>query len=320
VKEVDGQGVRGFRIWVGGGLGSPPRAAQLLEDFTSAEDLLITVEAAIRVFDRLGNRDDVFRARMKFVIDRIGIGEFRRLVLKERWAIRATKAGDPEMRVESEIVKRKLPGVVETVDDGGVYARWFETNVLSQKQEGYYAVTVTLPGGDVTARQFGALAEIAERYGDGTVRTTIRQNLVLRWIEGGDVERVYRDLERVDMVWPGADTVCDVVGCAGADTCNLGITRSHRLAMKLSESLSAAEGLMLDEDLEGVSIKVSGCPNACGQHHVATIGLFGETVTKVPAKRVPDAISKILVLYREKRQAGETFLSWVDRTLSEQGE
>lgn len=357
VKEVNGQQVKGFRIHVGGGLGTPPRPAYLIEEFTPAKDLLLTIEAVIHVFDRLGNRENTFKARMKFVIEQLGLDEFRRLVQKERWALRATKAGNPEIQIDdaeewgngrhiaAEQHNRSIDA--ETADNG--FDRWFRTNVVQQKQKGFYAVTMMLIGGDITARQLNILADVAEKYGDGRARTTIRQNIVLRWINSADLRSLYQDLIKADLALPGADTICDVVGCPGADTCNLGVTRSHRLAMKLSEHLAASDDLMLDKDLNGVSIKVSGCPNSCGQHHIATIGFFGsaqrvngrmvphyhllmggkvydgtvrfgDTMMMIPAKKVPEAVSKIVELYRDQRLEGESFQSWVDRLFSDRGE
>ena len=349
VKSLNGRQVKGFRIYVGGGLGSPPRAAHLLEEFTPAEDLDLTCEALIRVFDRTGNRDNIFRARMKFIIDRLGIKEFRRLIFKERQVLQATKPGDPTTIVEEEQVEHRSLGIAKDVEGDEEFKKWFATNIKPQKQKGFAAAYVTLPGGDLTARQFRVVADIAERYADGRVRTTITQNLVLRWVDQADVGDLYADLKKVDLVSPGAETICDVVGCPGADTCNLGVTRSHRLAMKLSEILLEQGDLVLSGDLEGVSIKVSGCPNACGQHHVSTIGMFGsaqrvdgrmvpyyqllmggrvsdgtvrfaEPVMRIPARKVPEAVLKIIGLYREQRQGGETFLSWVERLRSEGGD
>ncbi len=349
VKSLDGQQIKGFRIYIGGGLGSPPRAAHLLEEFTPAEDLDLTCEALIRVFDRMGNRDNIFRARMKFVIDRVGIDEFRRLIFKERQALRVTKSGDPATVVEEERVEKVSSGAGKGSEGDAEFQKWFRTNAEPQKQKGFYAVYVTLFGGDLTARQFRVLADIAERYADSLVRTTVLQDMVLRWVDQVDLYDLYADMKKVGLASPGANTISDVVGCPGADTCNLGVTRSHRLAMKLSEHLSEQDDIMLSSDLEGVSIKVSGCPNACGQHHVATIGLFGsaqrvdgrmvpyyqlllggsvsdgvvrfgEPVMRVPAKRVPEAVSKLIDLYREQKMDGENFLSWVERLQSEGGE
>ncbi len=347
-REIDGQQVKGFKIYVGGGLGAPPRAAYLIEDFTPAEDLLFTIEATLRLFDRRGNREDTFRARMKFIIDQIGMDEFRRLILKERWIIRATKAGITATTVEEMNIERETTHGNNVASEDDEFDKWFRTNVTPQRQMGFYAVTVMLPGGDITAKQLGALATITERYNTGAVRTTIRQNIVLRWVNNVDIHSLYRDLKAAELAWPGADTICDVVGCLGADTCNLGVTRSHRLAMKLTEDLSAKSKLMLDENFKGVTIKVSGCPNSCGQHHIATIGLFGsaqrvngrmvpyyqllmggkaydgevrfgDAMIKVPAKKVPKAVSKIIDLYHEQKLDGESFLSWVDRLFSERG-
>ena len=341
-KNHNGEQIKGFRIYVGGGLGSPPRAAHLLEDFTLADDLGVTCETVLRVFDRLGNRDNLQRARMKFLIEKIGINQFREMIFKERQVLRVTISGDPNTNVEDTIIDKKLLGITNNKIDDENFNKWLNTNVVDQKQKGFKSVFINLIGGDITSTQFKTLANIANKYADGYLRTTIRQDIVLRWVDQTKIYDMYLDLKKNNLITSGANTICDIVGCQGTDTCNLGVTRSHRLAMKLSEHLLNTEKNMFSKEFEGADIKVSGCPNSCGQNHISTIGLFGsaqrvngrmvpfyqlqlggsvsegkvkfgEPIMRIPAKRVPQAVSEIIKLYRLEKKGDETFVSWINR-------
>ena len=183
INDKKGKLTKGFRLYVGGGLGSPPRAAHLLEEFTSEEDLEITCEGIIRTFDRLGNRNNIFRARMKFIIDQIGIETFRQHIFKERELILTKKTGNPILKIEDDNVAKNRSISTKSFGDNKDFEKWLNTNVEQQKQTGFYSVFVNLIGGDITARQFRILADITEKYGDGFIRTTIRQDIVLRWID-----------------------------------------------------------------------------------------------------------------------------------------
>ena len=342
VKNKNGKKTNGFRLYVGGGLGSPPRAAHLLEEFTSVQDLKITCGSIIRIFDRFGNRNNIFRARMKFIIDQIGIREFRRYVFKERELLMSKKTVDPIMQIEDNNVLKNESISTKNISGDKEFKKWLKTNVEQQKQVGFYSVFVNLIGGDVTARQFRILADIAENYSDGLIRTTIRQNVVFRWIDQKNLNNIFGELNKSNLSVLGANTICDVLGCPGADTCNLGVTRSHRLAMKLSEHLLEHEKDIFSKEFEDANINISGCPNACAHNHIATIGLFGsaqrvngqmtpfyqlqlggavtngnvkfgEHSIRIPAKKVPEAISKLMSLYRSERQDNETFKSWINR-------
>jgi len=350
-KKNDGSKEKGFKIWVGGGLGPPPFAAEPLEEFTPLDQLLVTCEAIVRIFDRLGNRDNMSRARLKFIIMKLGWDEFRRVVLKERVSVFATRAGDRTWKIEEyeEEMPNNLPKASERVDDSPEYERWRKTNVFPQKQEGYYYVFVTLPAGDITYEQFGALGRVGRRYAGGVLRTTRTQNLVFRWIRQDLLTDLYTDLKKAGLAMYGAHSIFNVVGCPGADTCNLAITHSHTLALELHERFSKIPELALADDLKDLDIKVSGCPNSCGQHHIADIGfygsaqrvegkmapyytlllggevskgkaIFGQPTTKVPAKNVPDAILRLVEMYRARRNPGETFREWVRRNQSESGD
>ena len=343
VEPIDGESVRGFRIFIGGGLGPAPQVAQVLEPFTPADDLLPTVAAIVRVFDRHGNRENRNLARLKFVVKKLGIDPVRTLILREREALRLTMAGKfPAIEVWEEVAPvRRTSAVGGPAPDDSRWLRWRPTNVIPQKQSGWAAVNVRLVRGDATVEQFRALASIAREFGDGTVRATNQQNVLLRWIPTALLPAVHAKLLEVDLAEPGAERLVDVTSCPGADTCQLGITSSRGLALELSRMIERELADLADD--AGVRIKISGCPNSCGQHHLAGIGLYGgarkfhdeqapayqlllgaslapgrvrfaKPIARVPAKQVPEAVKALLVLYRDERKPDETFDAFVDRT------
>jgi sulfite reductase beta subunit-like hemoprotein len=342
VQGVNGRAVRGFRILIGGGLGPVPRLAEALEAFTPADDLLPTVAAVVRVFDRHGNRDNRNMARLKFVVQTLGINRVRELIFRERDGLRSTMAGKfpavdlweerpPAQRLRSGLT---LPSV------NPAYERWHATNVMPQKQPGYVAVHVRLVLGDVTVEQLRTLARSARDFGDGTARSTNQQNVLLRWVAADVLPALYSLLAGAGLALPGAERLIDVTACPGADTCQLGITSSRGLARAIATAIESEFGDLADES--GLRIKISGCPNSCGHHHLASIGFFGGArkfngeqaptyqmllggslvpgsprygtpVARIPAKHVPDAVRALLALYRRERAAGEPFNAYVDR-------
>lgn len=346
-KEIDGRVMRGFRIYVGGGLGSIPRTADLLEEFTPADQFFITAEAIMRMFDRYGERKNMHRNRLKFLINDLGIERFREMVLQERRLLALTKAatllGPVVADNPGEAPAEGPPAELPSADGhGSEYAAWLKNNVIAQKQPGLAAAQVTVPGGDLTPDQWRLLARLARRHGNGWMTTTVTQDIIIRSIKHEDLPAVYEELAEAGLGLAGRDMVFKVVGCPGADTCNLAITHSHRLAMELTKALAARPEYGMAEDLRGVTIKVSGCPNSCGQHHIANIGLygnatkvgerqvplyqmllgggigegfvkFGEPVARIPAKRVAEALFRLFDLYRAQRNEGETFTEWVAR-------
>jgi sulfite reductase beta subunit-like hemoprotein len=342
VRTVNGTAVRGFTLLLGGGLGPAPQLAEPLEDFTPATELLPTVAAIVRVFDRHGNRDNRNLARLKFVVKKLGIEAVRTLILREREGLRLTMAGKfpaIELWEEQAPIPRPLNGAPALAGDPA-WERWRRTNVVGQKQPGYVAVHVRLIRGDVTPEQLRALARAAREFGEGGVRTTNQQNILLRWIPDGALPAVYALLAEAGLAEPGAERLVDVTSCPGADTCQLGITSSRGLALALAEMIERELPELADD--EAVRIKISGCPNSCGQHHIAGIGLFGgarkfngeqaptyqlllgasfgsgqarfgKPVARIPAKHVPDAVKTLLTRYRDERQAGEPFAAFVGR-------
>ncbi|MFO0755975.1 MAG: nitrite/sulfite reductase [Byssovorax sp.] len=277
-------GVRGFAFYVAGGLGSTPEIAHLWKEFLPEGQLLAACEAVVSVFFRDGERKNRKKARMKFLLRKVGEGElFRRFdeelsrIEGERGpALTATLARMLEAYVDSTPPPAE-PGGVALGD--AAFARWLRTNTVQQKQAGYRAVTVKLPLGDITAAQMSALAGLARRFGDGEARTTNTQNFVLRWVPEGRLLRLHRELGLVGLAEADAGHITDVVTCPGGDFCSLAITKSMGLAARMREALTAESGRAEARDLVSeigpFEVKISGCPNSCGQHHVADIGMTG---------------------------------------------
>ncbi len=339
-RDENGQTVSGFTLYAGGGLGAVPRAAQRLEPFTPISRLLSTFEAIIRVFDQHGERKNKSRARMKFLIERIGFAEFQRLVEIERGALldapeRFPALPEPSPVAPSEADHPARPGV-----GAAGLSRWLATNLRPQRQSGYWTVTVRLPLGDLSSMQMWRLAQLARLHGRGELITTQWQDLCLPWVQPQRLEPLYDELSWIGLALPQACRLQDITACPGADTCQIGITSSRGLATALTRLLE--QPLYHTGDLKDLRIKISGCPNSCGQHHVADIGLFGaaktlngrliphyqlllggacadgavqfgQPVVRLPAKRVPQAIERLLACYRKQRLDHESFRAFVQR-------
>jgi sulfite reductase (ferredoxin) len=341
-KIQDGR--RGFAFYVGGGLGTVPQQAKLMADFVSEEELLPLTQAICRVFARLGEKKNRNTARLKFVIQKIGLPEFTRLAVEERKILK------PEPRWTEYLndvaahreEASKPPALLQISGPADPdFDRWRRTNVYQQKQSGHVTITVTLPLGDITADQLRALADIARRYTKETVRSTVEQNIVLRWVSEADLPALYAELKSAELAQPGAGTIVDVVACPGTDTCKLGISSSRGLAGELRARL-LAKGYELDEAIRGLHIKISGCFNSCGQHHVSDLGFYGMNRTKngytvphfqvvlggkweanggayglaigaIPSKRIPEVVDRITARYVAERQPGESFHSYAKR-------
>ncbi|MDQ1500979.1 MAG: ferredoxin-nitrite reductase, partial [Actinomycetota bacterium] len=281
----DGTTEGGFRVFVAGGLGANPHPAQALEEFTAREDLLPTIEACLRVFDHAGNRDNKLRARMKWLVDTLGIDELRRRVLKERHLLVASAgwpggipaavaaAGDEPagLSLSGSDADSTRPGAVPVdIRVGGPYARWEQANVVRGVARGTVSAYAHCRLGDITADQFDGLAALQRRLG-AEVRVTNRQNVVFRGLDEHQLRELHAGLDALGLGRPGAELARDVVSCPGADTCNLAVTQSRGLASAIDTALDDA-GLA---EVGGVRVNISGCSNSCGQHHTADIGFFG---------------------------------------------
>lgn len=343
VQEVDGQRKRGFAVYVGGGLGAVPYQAKVLSEFVPEEEILPLAQAIARVFARLGEKRNRNKARIKFLVARLGIDEFRRLVFEERAQLPHDDEWTAFLNHGDGFVETPLrpPVFLNGQPRPEGFEVWYASNVYQQRQPGYVAVTINLPLGDLSSRQAIQLADIARRYVGDALRTTVEQNIVLRWVSEANLPALYGDLWAAGLAAPGAGTIVDITSCPGTDTCKLGIASSRGLAGELRTRL-ASQSASLPEAVKDLRIKVSGCFNSCGQHHVADIGFFGNSrrrnnrtvphfqvvlggqwqenagsfgmaIGAVPSKAVPDALDAIVGRYAAERARGETFQQWTSR-------
>jgi sulfite reductase (ferredoxin) len=356
-RIVDGR--KGFRVTVAGGTSILPVSGYVLYDFLPVEEMFEVAEAVVRVFHRFGDYEHRQRNRLKFVVKALGwdgfktrfdecLAEFRReggapltfdpakTVVEQApdWvpgsaptlqgvaATAATPVNGPGI----------VPGTVKLTPLTDTYTRWLKSNVSLQKQAGYCHVIVRLPLGDFTSGQMRVLADLAEAYGDGTMRLTVDQNVLYRWVKTESIEPFYQRIAAAGLGAPDAGTLSDVVSCPGAESCRLAVTQSRGLGRLLTEHLSARPDVV---DAVPGHIKISGCPNGCGQHHIASIGFqgsvrklagravpqyfvlvgggcsdegtahFGKVVSKVPVHRLTDALDRLLDLYLAQRQGQE---------------
>ncbi|MGE3704240.1 MAG: nitrite/sulfite reductase, partial [Vicinamibacterales bacterium] len=303
-------GARGFRITAGGGTAIMCTDAGRLHDFLPAGEILRVAEAILRVFRQFGDYQHKQRNRIKFMIKQLGwdrfVAEYRRELAAAAEAVPALTIDPPreEARPDWDRAPAPLPsaigarvtatpptgpGITPTIvpvyqATDEVYIRWRTTNVQAQKQFGYSLVTTTVPLGDMTSEQMRVIADLAESYADGTVRVTADQNLVFRWVRVADVHELYQRLAAAGLGLAEASSVADVASCPGAESCRLAVTQSRGLGRLLEEQLRARPDLIAAAD--GARIKISGCPNGCGQHHVATFGFQG-SVRRVGGRAVP---------------------------------
>jgi sulfite reductase (ferredoxin) len=344
-RMADGVEKRGFETYVGGGLGAVPYTAKLYDEFVPEEEIMPLAQAISRVFARLGEKKNRQRARAKFLVAKLGLEEFRRLVEEERKILprddRWTSYLEDVRGYRETPLKAGEPLAASPGKNGDRFSAWRSTNVYTQRQGGYAAATVTLPLGDMTSAQARALADIARRYVGESMRTTVEQNLVLRWVRESDLPALHRDLEAVGLGSPGAGTIVDVVACPGTDTCKLGIASSRGLAGELSRRLGE-QAMELDAAVKGLHIKVSGCFNSCGQHHISDLGFYGVSrkvggttvphfqvvlggkweenagsyglaIGAIPSKRVPEFVAAITERYVSQRRNNERFLEFIER-------
>jgi sulfite reductase (ferredoxin) len=347
----DGQTVKGFKVYLGGGLGAASFIGHLLEEFTPEDRMLATCMATVRLFDRHGNRENMARNRMRYLVHEMGWEKFQRMALKERSIVEMTTsystaklfdvgAEEDTRQLPKATRMAKLPMLNESVTtDSPAFERWLHTNVVAQRQDGYFTVFITLGAGDITASQLRVLASAIRDYSaEGVARNTPQQNFAVRYVRGVELRDFYEKLASAGLANPGALTIASAVGCSGTTSCNLAITNSHRLAKEVQRRFLEI-GLDTDDTLRDSSIKISGCPNSCGQHEIATVGFYGgatrlnnsmtptytmlfagsageqgqlgKVVMRVPAKRVVDTLLKIIELYRQQKSGDATMHQWI---------
>ena len=330
-------GVRGFKVMVAGGLGSQPRHAETLYEFLPSDKIIPLMEGVLRVFDRFGERKSRAKARMKFLLKDIGLDAFRNLIEKEQKAIEfKTIAIDAESYVVSKPVKIKAPEV--NIKDQAAFDLWKSTNLIPQKQKGYYAIGIKVLLGDFYTDKARLLADLVETYAAGEIRLTLRQNIVIPFVKKDLLPLFYSELKKLEFVEVGYNKAVDITACPGTDTCNLGISSSTGIAKELEKVIAAEYPQYLKN--EDLVIKISGCMNACGQHNMANIGfqgmtvktpdklvapalqvllgggnlgdgsgVFADKVVKVPSKRGPEALRRIFNDYEENGN-GQKFVSY----------
>jgi sulfite reductase beta subunit-like hemoprotein len=362
LRETDGRRERGFQVTVGGGTSTMCRSGVLLYDFLPAGEILNVAEAVLRVFHRFGDYKHQLRNRMKFLMKEMGWERWRVEFQAALEAFRAEggaslpfdparppdeedapgwarpAAPPPEQAAaRAEASRMSGPGLrpdvrpkLRLLDEE--YVRWLRTNARVQRQAGYVLVTAAVPLGDLTAEQMRVLGDLACAYGDGSVRVTPEQDLLFRWVRSGDVPELYRRLSAAGLGLAEAGTIADVTSCPGAESCRLAVTQSRGLGRLLEEHLRARPGLV--NAAPDLKIKISGCPNGCGQHHIAGLGFqgsvrklgskvvpqyfvmvgggvddqgatFARLAAKVPARRAAAAVERLVDLYAADRAEGE---------------
>ena len=338
-------GKRGFRVYVGGGLGAVPQAARLLYDFLPEAELLPIAQSVARVFARLGEKQNRARARLKFLVQKLGIEEFKRLVEEERKTLpedprwqEVLEAAHPDPVAFEE--KTASPSKPASNGDAG-FTAFLQNNVREQRQAGYFTTTVYLPLGDMTSDQLRGLADIQRRFSQGTLRLTVDQNAVLRWVAGSALAELYQALKLLRLSEPVANTIRDITACPGTDTCKLGISASRGLASELMREFASGD-LQIDSVIQNLQIKISGCFNSCAQHHIADIGFYGVSrkigghtvphfqvvlggirdgnvseyglpILAVPSKRIPDVVRHLATSYTQNRKTDEGFQDFIRR-------
>ena len=345
-RTVDGR--HGFRVLAGGGLGAVPHLAVAVREFLPAEDTLAYAEAVVRIHHRYGERKNRHKARLKFVVRRMGLERFRAVVEAEFEKIQRTQGEALRAELAKAIAdfpasepQRPAGGNAEEAGDS-VYRQWLRTNTERQLQGGYRRVTVTLPLGDITSEQLRRVTDLARRLGDATLRATNDQNLVLPFIAERDVPDLYAELVALRLAEPNALHLNDVTSCPGADYCSLAVTRSMGVARRIRQYFGTRQQAI--EALGKFRIKISGCPNSCGQHHIGDIGLTGMMVKdangqeqphcaillggrvgetsaalghrlggRFPDESVPRVVDALTSYFRERRELGESFRDFVDR-------
>ncbi|HEX7663158.1 MAG TPA: nitrite/sulfite reductase [Polyangiaceae bacterium] len=334
----DGQA--GFKVLTAGGLSSSPQAAIVLHDFVPAADVARVGEAILRMFDALGNRQNRERARLKYVLKKLGEEQFRAKYAEYRAQVDAEAIADLKA-VESP--KRTPAGPVEG-ERGEGYLAWRADAVVDQKQQGYVAVHIRLPLGDLTSAQMRGIGNLLSKYGDGSARITVDQNILIPWVDTKSLPAIHGELAALDLAKLGRATAADVTSCPGASSCNLAITSSKTLASAITARLEQDDAKSLTAAATA-SIKISGCSHSCGQHHVADLGWhgaakhafgkegpsvpvyqlhlgggvdergarFGKQVVKITAKRVPDAVVALLKLFDAEKTEGEKVSAFFER-------
>jgi sulfite reductase (ferredoxin) len=336
-KVVNGE--RGFKVMLGGGLGSQPHHAELLSEFIPVNQIIPTTEGVLRIFDRYGERAKRLKARMKFLIKEIGREEFLRLIEEEKKALSYQTVEIDTTAFDGEIPAPLLVAPKVAIDDNAAFEAWKKSNVIAQKQAGYVAIGIKVALGDFYTDKARSLAQLIKNYAANELRFSLRQDILIRHVKEENLPFFYQELAKLDFVTLGYNTIGDITACPGTDTCNLGIASSTGIATEL-ERVLATEYPQYNNNRE-IAIKISGCMNACGQHNMAEIGFqgmsinsgklvapalqvllgggilgngegrFSDKVIKIPSRRGPEALRFILNDF-DANANGQSFLNYYD--------
>ena len=340
IKTVDGIRIKGFKVMIGGGLGAQPRLAEVAYEFLETNKIIPYTESILRIFDRYGERARRQKARLKFLLSDIGLDELHKLVKKEQKALQHKTyeiADKPDIVLDlkaKEFTPVKLP-------KSSQYKNWYKTNVFDQKQKKYKGVFIKLPLGNMSSDTARALAKLIPKYALNDIRITANQGYFLRFIQENALPHLYEDLDRLGLADPGFDSTADITACPGTDTCNLGISNSTGIARALENVIVKEFPEFIHN--QDVKIKISGCPNSCGQHGIASIGFHGSSlksgglvlpalqvliggsiqsngdgqiadkVIKIPSKRGIDALRILLNDYTRRKLQNEQYTKYYNR-------
>lgn len=341
IKTENGVTKKGFKVLLGGGLGSQPRHADVIYDFLDEDVLIPTIEGVLRIFDRFGERAKRAKARLKFLVKELGVEAFLQLVSDEVNALENKTFKVDTTEFEKPILFQEITIPSVKIEDEEAYGKWKETNVIKQKQEGLFAIGIKVHLGDFYTPKARLLADLVKKYAANEIRLTLRQNILIRHIKEELLPFFYVELQKLGFAKAGYNSTADITACPGTDTCNLGISSSTGIAVELEKVLEEEYPAYLNN--KEIAIKISGCMNACGQHNMAHIGFqgmsikvgnlqapalqiligggilgggkgrFSDKLVKIPSKKGPEALRVLLNNVAENQQDKETFLEYYDR-------
>lgn len=341
IKQIDGKEIRGFKVMIAGGLGAQPVLAKTAFEFLEETQIIPFTEAVIRVFDRHGERNSRHKARIKYLVAKIGLEQLLTFVEEERLALNVKWYSINRNEVVVKLNENSGTFTTFKVRDDKKYQDWFKANVFEQKQSGFYGVNIKVQLGNLSSDTARALATIVDKYAADDIRITVNQGLLLKYIPESALPLLFQELGKIGFAEPGFDSVADITACPGTDTCNLGISSSTGIAKELEQVISNEfPHLLFNKDIK---IKISGCMNSCGQHSLAQIGFHGssfkngtaivpalqlvlgggivgngegrvsEKIIKIPSKRGPAVLRTLLSDFEKYAAKEECFNSYYDK-------
>ncbi|MEN8883520.1 MAG: nitrite/sulfite reductase, partial [Flavobacteriaceae bacterium] len=341
VKTENGITKKGFKVLLGGGLGSQPRHADVIYDFLEEDVLIPTIEGVLRIFDRFGERAKRAKARLKFLVKDLGVNPFLQLVADEVAALENKTVKIATIAFEQPITFNEIATPSVEIEDKVSFDKWKKTNVIQQKQKGLFAIGIKVHLGDFYTPKARLLADLVKKYAANEIRLTLRQNILIRHVREELLPFFYVELQKLGFASAGYNSTADITACPGTDTCNLGIASSTGIAVALEKVLEEEYPSYLNN--KEIAIKISGCMNACGQHNMAHIGFqgmsikvgnlqapalqiligggilgngkgrFSDKLIKIPSKRGPEALRVLLNDVAENQQENESFLEYYER-------